>query len=186
VVAYVVSLLPNTYWDNREIASVLAFGAVLAGRLFAGAFIKARLLPVLAVVAACYLFALGYGVTRHETAAHDQALTDWLSAHHLTVGLGSYAEGNSVTLDSHGALLVAAPTWRAHSVRPGTHEARASDFSSGQHDATFVVTTMQDGPAFYIPPAWIINAFGKPVHTYHYKVWTIMTYDENLLKQVGR
>ena len=186
LVAYVVSLLPNTYWDNREIASVLAFGAVLAGRLLAGAFIRARLLPVLAVVAACYLFALGYGATRPETPAHDQALTDWLSAHHLTVGLGSYAEGNSVSLDSHGALLVAAPTWRADSVRPGTHEAKASDFSPRQHDATFVVTTDQDGPAFFIPPAWIIHAFGKPAHTYHYEVWTIMTYDKNLLNQVAR
>jgi hypothetical protein len=99
--------------------------------------------------------------------------------------LGSYAEGNSVTLDSHGNILLVAPAWRAHSVRPGTHEARASDFSPGQHYANFVVTTTRDGPAFYIPPAWIVNAFGQPVHTYHYGVWTIMTYDRNLLSEVS-
>jgi hypothetical protein len=183
--AYVFSVLPNTYWDNREIANVLVFGAVLAGRLLAGKLMQARLLPALTAVACCYLVALGYGVTRPQPPAHDQALTDWLGAHHLSDGLGSYAEGNSVTLDSHGSILLAAPAWRAYSVRPGTHETKASDFDPGQHDANFVVTTTQDGPAFSIPPAWIINTFGQPAHTYHDGVWTIMTYDSNLLDEVS-
>jgi hypothetical protein len=182
--AYVFSLMPNTFWDNREIANVLPFGAVLAGRLLAEKLIQARLLPTLTAVACCYLVALGYGVTRPQPPAHDQALADWLSAHHLTDGLGSYAEGNSVRLDSHGTIMLVAPTWRAHAVRPGTHEAKASDFDPGQHYANFVVTTTQDGPAFYIPPAWIINAFGQPAHTYHYGVWTIMTWNKNLLDEV--
>ena len=184
VVAYVVSQLPNTFWDNREIASVLPFGAALAGRLLADKLSKARVLPVLAAVAACYLFALGYGVTRPEPPAHDQALAGWLSARHLTVGLGSYAEGNSVTLDSHGSIRVLAPTWRPHAVRPGTHEANAADFNPRHHYADFVVTTTQDGPGFYIPPAWVIDNFGKPAHVYHYGVWTIMTYDKNLLDEL--
>ena len=183
--AYVFSVLPNTYWDNREIANVLVFGAVLAGRLLAGRLLQARLLPALIAVGCCYLVALGYGVTRAEPPAHDQALTDWLSAHHLSDGLGSYAEGNSVTLDSRGSILLVAPSWRAHSVLPGTHEAQASGFNPALHDANFVVTTTQDGPAFYIPPAWIVNAFGQPAHTYHYGVWTIMTYDQNLLDELG-
>jgi hypothetical protein len=184
VAAYVASVLPNTFWDNREIASVLPFGAVLAGRLLAGRLMKVRLLPALAVVACCYLFALGYGVTRPQVPAHDQPLTDWLSAHHLTDGLGSYAEGNSVTLDSHGSITLLAPVWRPHAVRPGTHEAKAPDFDPARHHANFVVTTMQDGSGFYIPPAWIINAFGRPAHTYHYGVWTIMTWNKNLLREV--
>lgn len=183
--AYVFSVLPNTYWDNREIANVLVFGAVLAGRRLAGKLMQARLLPALTAVACCYLVALGYGVTSPQSPAHDQALTDWLGAHHLSDGLGSYAEGNSVTLDSHGSILLAAPAWRAYSVWPGTHETKASDFDPGQHYANFVVTTTQDGPAFSIPPAWIINVFGQPAHTYHYGVWTIMTYDNNLLDEVS-
>jgi hypothetical protein len=185
VAAYVFSELPNTYWDDREIASVLPFGAVLAGRLLAGQLTKIRLLPALAVIGCCYAVALGYGVTRPSVPAHDQALTDWLRARHLTAGLGSYAEGNSVTLDSHGAIHVSAPTWRPTGVRPGRHEARTSDFDPRAHDANFVVTTTQDGPAFYIPPAWIIRAFGPPAHTYHYKYWTIMTWNKNLLPTLG-
>jgi hypothetical protein len=183
--AFVFSVLPNTYWDDREIASVLPFGAVLAGRLLADQMTKIRLLPALAVLGCCYIFALGYGDTRPSVQPHDQALTDWLQARHLTAGLGSYAEGNSVTLDSHGTIQVSAPTWRATSVRPGTHEAQASDFNPRAHYANFVVTTMQDGPAFYIPPAWIIHAFGPPAHTYHYESWTIMTWNKNLLTEIG-
>jgi hypothetical protein len=79
VAAYVASVLPNTFWDNREIASVLPFGAVLAGRLLAAKLMKPRLLSALAVVACCYLFALGYsGIRRPRVPAHDQPLTDWL------------------------------------------------------------------------------------------------------------
>jgi hypothetical protein len=183
--AYVFSVLPNTYWDNREIAAVLPFGAVLAGRLLAERLMQARLLPAVAVAGCCYLIALGYGVTRPQRPAANQALTDWLSARHLTDGLGSYAEGNSVRLDSHGAIALLAPAWRPGSVRPGTHLAKASDFDPRLHYANFVVTTTQDGPAFYVPPAWIIRAFGAPAHTYRYGVWTIMTWDKNLLDEVS-
>jgi F0F1-type ATP synthase membrane subunit a len=182
--AYVFSVLASTYWDNREIANVLPFGAVLAGRLLAGRLIEARLLPALTAVACCYGIALGYGVTRPQVPAHDQALAGWLAQHHLTTGLGSYAEGNSVTLDSHGAIQVFAPVWRPGSVRPGSHEVKGSQFDPGQHDASFVVTTTQDGPAFYLPPAWIIRDFGKPAHTDHYGAWTIMTWNKNLLTEV--
>ncbi len=182
--AYVFSLLPNTYWDNREIASVLPFGAVLAGRLLADRLTAARLLPALAVAGCLYLITLGYGVTRPQAPAHDQALAGWLSAHHLSTGLGSYAEGNSVRLDSHGAILLLAPAWRPHSVVVGAHEVQTSDFDPSRHDANFVVTTTQDGPAFYIPPAWIVSVFGQPAHTYHYGVWTIMTWNKNLLDSV--
>jgi len=182
--AYVFSTLPDNYWGNREIANVLAFGAVLAGRLLAGRLIEARLLPALAAVACCYLIVLGYGVTRPQVPAHDQSLTGWLSRHRLTTGLGSYAEGNSVTLDSHGAIQVYAPSWAPNSVRPGKHEAQASQFDPRLHDANFVVTTTQDGLGFYIPPAWIIHAFGNPARTYHCGVWTIMTWNKNLLTDI--
>ena len=143
------------------------------------------MLPALAGAFCCYLIALGYGVTRPQVPAHDQALADWLGAHNLTTGLGSYAEGNSVTLDSRGTVLLAAPAWRAYGVRPGGHEARSADFDPRRHYANFVVTTTEDGPAFSIPSAWIIRAFGEPAHTYHYSVWTIMTWNKNLLDEVS-
>jgi hypothetical protein len=182
--AFTFSVLPNTYWDNREIASVLPFGAVLAGRLLAERLTAARLLPALAAVGCCYLVALGYGVTRPQVPAHDQALAGWLASHHLTTGLSSYADGNSLILDSHGLLQVYAPFWSAATVRPGAHETQASQFDPSLHDATFVVSTSVNGPAFYLPPTWIIRDFGAPAHTYHDGVWTIMTWDRNLLAEL--
>jgi hypothetical protein len=182
--AYVFSRLPGSYWANREIANVLPFGAVLAGRLLADKLIQARLLAALTAIACCYLVALGYGVTRPEAITNDQALAGWLSAHHLTGGLGSYADGNSVELDSHGRILLVAPTWHMNYVQPGTHEAKASDFDPGQHYANFVVSTTQYGPGFYIPPAQVITVFGQPARTYHYGVWTIMTWNKNLLASI--
>jgi hypothetical protein len=149
--AFTFSVPPNTYWDDREIASVLTFGAVLAGRLLAERLTAARLLPLLAAVGCCYLVALGYGITRPQVPAHDQTLGEWLSQHHLTTGLASYADGNSLILDSHGRLQVYAPFWSATTVRPGTHETEASQFGPSLHDATFVVSTSVNGPAFYIP-----------------------------------
>ncbi|HEX4287758.1 MAG TPA: hypothetical protein VH021_02515 [Trebonia sp.] len=182
--AFTFSVLPNTFWDNREIASVLPFGAVLAGRVLAERLTAARLLPALAALGCCYLVALGYGVSRPQAAAHDQALSEWLTAHHLTTGLASYADGNSLILASHGSLQVYAPFWSASTVKPGSHETKASQFDPSLHDANFVVSTSVDGPAFYIPPAWIVRDFGPPAHTYHYGVWTILTYNQNLLAEL--
>jgi hypothetical protein len=80
---------------------------------------------------------------------------------------------------------VYAPFWTATALRPGTHETKASQFDPRLHYANFVVSTSVNGPGFYIPPAWVIGRFGAPAHTYHYGVWTIMTYDKNLLSMVG-
>jgi hypothetical protein len=184
--AYVFSLLPNANWDNREIASVLPFGAVLAGRLLAEHVERVRLLPALAAIGCCYLLALGYSVTRWQRPAHDQTLAGWLTAHHLTTGLGSYAEGNSLILDSGGKLQVYAPVWWRASVHPGTHEAKRSDFDPRLHSANFVVTTRQDGPGFFIPPARITGDLGKPAHTYHFESWTIMVWNKNLLAELAQ
>jgi hypothetical protein len=182
--AFAFSELPTTYWSNREISAVLPFGAVLAGRLLADKLTQARLLPALAAVGCCYILALGYGVTRPQQPAHDQALSNWLAARHYTAGLGSYAEGNSVKLDSHDTIQLSAPTWTAHGVYPGKHLAKDSDFDPRLYDANLVVTTRQDGPDFYIPPGWIVHAFGRPAHVYHYEYWTIMTYNKNLLTEL--
>jgi hypothetical protein len=181
IAAYVFSMLPNTNWDNREIAAVLPFGAVLAGRMLADHLERIRLLPALAVVGCCYLLALGFYATRPQRPANNQALAGWLLAHHLTTGLGSYAEGNSLILDSGGRLQVYAPAfWRA-SVHPGTHEAKASDFDPRLHYADFFVTTKQFGPGFYITPARLDDAFGRAARTFRYQDWTILIWHKNLL-----
>jgi hypothetical protein len=182
---YAISTLPYDSLQSHEIATVLPFGAVLAGRVLAGRLIQARLLPALAVVACGYLVALGYGAATPAVPAHDQALAGWLGAHHLTAGLGSFAEGSSVDLASHGAVTVTVPWFHPGFVSRGDlFEQDAANFDPRKHYANFVVTTMQDGSAFYIQRAWIIRDFGKPAHVYHYQSWTIMTWNKNLLDDI--
>ena len=66
--AYILSVRPVTWFDTREILVVLPFGAVLAGRLLAEPLARARLVPVLAGVLACYAAALGYGAAQPSVA----------------------------------------------------------------------------------------------------------------------
>jgi hypothetical protein len=167
---------------NHEIACVLPFGAVLAGRVLADRLTKARLLPALMVVACGYLVALGYGVRLPQAPAADQALAPWLRAHHLTAGFANYSNAAAIDLVSRGTITVTDPWFLGDYVSRGhLFEEKASDFDPRRHYANFVVTTMQDGPQGYIPPSRIIRAFGKPAHIYQYQAWTIMTWNKNLL-----
>lgn len=186
IAAYVFSMLPTTYWATREIADVLPLGAVLAARLLAGPADRVRLLPALAAVGCCYVLALGFYVTRPQAPAHDQPLARWLAAHHLRTGIGSYAEGNSLTLDAGGKVQVYSLAWWRGSAHRGRQETKASEYDPRQHDATFVVTTRQDGSRFFIPRARVTGDFGEPARTFRYQAWTIMVWNKNLLARVMR
>jgi hypothetical protein len=156
----------------HEIAIVLPFGAVLAGRLLAGPLIRGRLQPVLAVGLAVYLGTLCYSAAAAAPAPpQNQAAADWLVAHHLRYGLAWYWQADSITLDSGGQVTVA-PLW------PGTvaayhWEAKASWFDARSHYANFVVTEDPSGAAW--------RSLGRPAQTYHYEQYTIMVWHENLL-----
>jgi hypothetical protein len=179
--AYVASSLPVTIFDTREIAQVLPFGAVLAGRLLAGDAIKARLVPAAAVVLACYAAALGFAVAQPAAPARNQALADWLVAHHLYTGLGVYTEDNVTTLDGRGRLLLITASWEPTGARPRAYQSEASWADPRLHYANFVVNTSVDGPRSDIPYRDVLAAFGRPARTYRYGAFVIMVWPKNLL-----
>ena len=82
--SFVSSIIPGTLFDAREIAAVLPFGAVLAGRLLAAPLLPARLAPALALAGCCYLAALGYGVAQPQASNPEQALALGASPEHGT------------------------------------------------------------------------------------------------------
>lgn len=187
VTAYVISTLPTgAVYDTREIMNVLTFGAVLAGRTLAARLSTVRLLPALAVVGCGYLLALGHAAVRPPATPTDTALIRWLGAHHLSYGIATYAQANRVTVNSGGAVMLVVPQFSPDSAasRGTLFEAKTSDFDPRLHYANFVISTRQDGPAFYIQPSWAIRAFGRPARTYHYGPWTIMTWGKNLLAEI--
>ena len=192
--AYVYSVIPVTWFDTREIAVALPFGAVLAGRLLAGtllAGIRARAWPrpVLAGLLACYAAALGYGAAQPAVTDSEQPVVGWLEAHHLTTGLGVYAEGNLITLDSGGRVAVRTVAWQLPKPVPRDFESRASWYDPKLNYANFVLVNSLDAKPgqnrLIIPFRDILALAGRPAHTYHYKTFTIWVWNHNLLDDLG-
>ena len=201
VAAYVLSIVPVTLFDTREIVAVLPFGAVLAGRMVPGTLtgLPRRLKPALAWVSvgvlACYMAGLGYGTAHRPVADFDQAIVPWLEAHHLTTGLGTYFEANLITMDSGGRVAVRTVLWQFTRDVPRRYESKADWYDPRQSYANFIVTNTADDTQnpdgsprrnSLIPlPAIAALHAGPPAHVYHYKTFTIMVWNHNLLDDLG-
>jgi len=185
--AYIFSIVPTTWFDTREISAVLPFGAVLAGRLLAEPLVRARLVPVLAGVLAGYALALGYGAAQPSSIADgEHPVVGWLAAHHLSTGLGTYTESNIITLDSGGRIAVRTVSWRLSGAIPRAFESEASWYDPWLNYANFIVTNSADSRGISaIPLGDILALAGAPAHTYHYKTFTIMVWNHNLLADLG-
>jgi len=158
-----------------------------------------RARPVLACAAAgvlaCYVAALGYGAAQPPVADSEQAIVPWLEAHHLTGGLGTYNEANLITLDSGGRVTVRTVSWRFTRDVPRRFEANTDWFDPRHNYANFIVTNTADTTpnrdgslrrSSMIPlPAIAALHAGPPAHVYHYKTFTIMVWDHNLLDDLG-
>jgi hypothetical protein len=187
--AYVGSQIPVNIATTREIAIVLPYGAVLAGRLLAGPLIAVRRPARIAVVAAaactllCYLAAIGYDAAQRPVPAEDSDLVAWLARHHLSHGLGSYWQANSTTADSGGLIEV-----RAAAVRGGLlqrnvlWEAKLSWYDPGSQYANFVVVARQPSTEYVqISAGAAVRAFGQPARTYRFGRYIVMVWNKNLL-----
>jgi hypothetical protein len=184
--AYVFSVDPATLFDTREIVALLPFGAVLAGRLLTGSLARARLEPVLAGVLACYVIALGYGVAQPAAVDDEQPVVGWLEAHHLYTGLGTYAEANIITLDSDGRVAIRTASWRTTGAVPRNFESKASWYDPRVSYANFILSNSADGNNVSVVPMRDILPFaGPPARIYHYKTFTIMVWNKNLLADLG-
>ena len=171
----------------HEIIPVLPFCAVLAGRLLGGRLITARLAPVLApllaVGLACYLAALAYNDTQPVKAPLHVDLADWLAAHHLTSGLAPYWESNITSLDSGGRVRLAPLKPGGASANP--YESDSAWFNPAVSRANFVVTVSSPASdARLVTPGEVRARFGPPARTYHFKEYTVMVYDYNLLTRL--
>jgi hypothetical protein len=183
---FAFSGLPYSLWDARNISPVLAFGAVLAGRLLAGDLLRLRLLPALAAALACYVGFLGFGTVQPAVPAHDQALANWLVAHGFKYGLSTYFESNITTLDSGGRVHLVGVSWGADESVPRIYQSEVSWYDPKLHYANFIVNTGADKPQAIIPSGDWLTAFGPPAKTYHDGPYTIMVWDKNLLADLGR
>ncbi len=187
---YLISAHSRDLQSAREMAEVLPLGAVLAGRVLGDRLLtwlraaRTWLAPALAVLAASYLAALGYGAAQPPVPPANEPLATWLVAHRLSGGLAGYWQANSTTVDSGGRVRISAVTQGADGkLVPYQWETDDANYDPARHYANFVVA---DGPAgLQGMPAAALLTFGRPAQVYHADGYTIMVWSANLLAKLG-
>ncbi|MGH3167330.1 MAG: hypothetical protein ACRDN0_15745 [Trebonia sp.] len=174
----------------HEVAVLLPFGAVLAGRVLPGLLpgklrpARRTLLPVGGAWLAAALAALCYTATGTPAAAENMPLAGWLTAHGYTEGLAAYWQAGSTTVDSGGKTLLAPVTPGGSAVY--AWEADAAWYDPGTHRADFVVAMANpNGPLGGIPVNAGQEFFGPPAHAYRVDGYVIMVYRYNLLTRLA-
>jgi hypothetical protein len=188
--------------STREIAPVLPFAAILAGRLLGG-----RLLAARAVVRyglrgglALYVAMLGYAAAQPPAPPQYADLAAWLPAHHLTTGLSGYHLANIVTLESGGTVTLRPVTAVGAHLIAYTWNASTAWFDpatpAAAHAATFLVLTGSERPSSTARPsaptaggptaARAFATFGRPSRTYRYRGYLILVWPrgDNLLARL--
>ena len=190
--AYVVSTHGGDLTSARQAAVVLPLGAVLAGRVLGPMLVPANgrtrgvrvrwrvgLLGVLAVLFAAQT------VSQARIApvpGEHQDVADWLVAHHLTFGIGSYWSANNITLASGGRVTVA-PVTGPHTVVAFRWETRPDWYDPATHDARFIIIeSIRPG---YGTVDGVLAQFGAPVERVDFPDAVLLRYDFNLLTDLA-
>lgn len=179
----------------HEIAVVLPFGAVLAGRAAGPWLMRQRvrrgtLIPVGIVLAAASLASIAYFADQPPLTPPTRVtvLDRWLEAHHLTDGLGQYWTGAGSRVDSGGRLRIS-PTVNSPA-RPYAWIMKPSWFDQSQHTANFVVAGTDPAGGLVYSESTVRHAFGKPAREYRFgqgkNRFIIMVYNRNLLRDVAK
>jgi hypothetical protein len=187
LVAYVFSTQSGSVLSTREIAAVLPFTAVLAGRMLADRVLAVRLAPAfLLVVLAGYLAGLGYGLAQPAEPPQNQRLASWLEAHHLHSGLAGFWQSNVVSLATGDRVRVRQLTMVGRRLAPYRWESDAAWYDPKHQTANFVVFSpaTAEYSGFTDKPA-VVAAFGLPAHVYHVGSYTVMVWNKNLLADLS-
>jgi hypothetical protein len=202
VAAYVPTPFVQDLLSTRDIAAVLPFAAVLAGRELAGPLLarpllagpvpagpvpaapalRARLTAALAVVAVACAAALGYNAAQPGVPAQNQSLVAWLAARHLNGGLAvDYWAANSVSLDS-GNRVTVRQVGLAGGVltEPVPRELNVDWYRPAAHYADFYVASDSD-TAHSSELAAAVRTFGPPAQVLQPAGYTVLVWHKNLL-----
>ena len=182
--AYVV-FIPDPQANLREIDIIVPLGAALAGRMLASPLIRMRMQPAVAAALACYAITLAWGLAQPARPPANLNLGDWLIGHSLTGGIAGYWAGSSLTVDTGGAVRMAAVQLHGRQPSPNPWEADMSAFNPRTHYANFLILN-PPSPADPQPitERAAVAAFGVPSHVYTYQRYIIMVWHKNLLQMI--
>jgi hypothetical protein len=191
IAAYLVLVQAQDIKNTREIAAVLPFGAVLAGRLLAGRLLAPGRLAAAAAISAgavlaCYGASLGYNISQPLVPNQPASLASWLTAHGLTRGLGGYWEANVVTLITGNRVQVRAiDVGSEGQLITGSYwEADLAWYDPATQYADYIVDTplLPWNPRYPGPLVRRMEAVaGKPAQVYFYDGFSIAVWNQNLL-----
>jgi hypothetical protein len=194
--AYIVSTRAYGIAGTREIAPVLPFAAVLAGRLLAERLLAARLAPALIVVLAGYLAGLSYSAVQPPAPIPDQQLISWLTAQHLTSGLGGYWQSNAVTLATGNRIRIRSLSFAAaHGLptgEPGPNaklvptvwDTNLQWYDPRTQSANFIVLGGPPGLARFTDKSLVLATFGPPARSSHVGTYEVLVWNKNLLSDL--
>jgi hypothetical protein len=172
----------------HEVAILLPFGAVLAGRVLPGLLPVGHgtfraLLTLLGAWLAVSLAALCWAATWLPVAPQNATLAAWLAGHGYAEGLAAYWQANSTTVDTGGKVLVAPISDGGTAVRHW--ETSADWYDPATRRADFVVAMANPGgPRGGLRVGSEREFFGRPAHVYHVGPYVIMVYRYNLLSRL--
>jgi hypothetical protein len=191
--AYIVSTRAYGIAGTREIAPVLPFAAVLAGRLLAERILAARLAPALIVVLAGYLAGLSYSVVQPPAPIQDQQLISWLTAQHLTSGLGGYWQSNDVTLATSNRIRIRSLSFAAaHGLptgEPGPNaklvptvwDTNLQWYAPRTQSANFIILGGPPRFSRFTDKSLVLATFGPPARSSHVGTYEVLVWNKNLL-----
>jgi hypothetical protein len=189
LVLYLVSTRVADLRSARDIAAVLPFGAVLAGRLLAGRLLDGRLRAVMAPLLAAgllgYAVALVYGAAQPPVPAAGSQLTTWLASRDLHYGVGAYWNANAASLASGGSVQVRPVCYGAGRFTALRWEVQSSWYNRRRHRADFLVLAPRSRTSCLNPTyPQVRAAFGPPAGTYRVGPDTVLVWNMNLLARI--
>jgi hypothetical protein len=186
VAAYLLSNQAIDVMTSRYLVPLLAFGAVLAGRVGADALWTGRLRVAAALVAAAYLVLGGLSLRTPAAPTPEVQLEAFLVQHHLTYGIAGYWQASTVTVHSGGRVRVRAVDLGAATPSAYLWEAEGSWYDPAHpgNDARFVLRDTWDSRS--ADRSAVESAFGPPSRVYQVGRYEILVWDRNLLDDLVR
>ena len=182
--AYVLLTQFQDVLGAREIAAVLPFSAVLAGRLLGTKLARPRPRSLALLLLACYLACLGYAAAQPPVPAADQHLADWLAARHLRSGLAAYWQASGTTLASGGRIQVSPVCATKGRFSGEQWESEASWYDPRRREASFLILGGQAAACNSATAGQARSAFGPPARSYQVGPYTVLIWRRNLLTMI--
>jgi hypothetical protein len=181
--AFMLSTQAIDLGSTHELAAVLAFGAVLAGRLIPGRAATTALLPALLAALAGYAGVLAYSATRPARPPTTQAVASWLTANHLTAGIGDYWTANITTVATGGRVEVRPVGVSCGRFSPDAWESKKSWYEPPS-TATFLVLALTGAAGANGTATDATAQFGPPQQTARIGDYEVLVWNHDLLPAV--